>query len=170
MKVLETDRLQLRWMEPGDAGFILELMNDPTWISGIGDRGIRTIEAARDYITTGPLAMCARLGFGLYLVERKESPAAVGICGLIQREGLDGVDLGFAMLRSHQGQGFTSEAAAGVMEFAAHALGLTRLLAITRSDNGASIHVLEKLGFSFERMAQLAPDVPAVRLYARGIP
>jgi RimJ/RimL family protein N-acetyltransferase len=154
--VLQTERLRLRRMEPGDAGFMLGLLNDPAWHRYIGDRGIRTLEGARDYIIKGPMEMHARLGFGFDVVERKEDGCPIGVCGLAKRDFLDDVDIGYAFLPQYGGQGYAIEAAQGVMAHA-KALGLQRIVATVRPDNSASIRVLEKLGLRFERMIR-APD------------
>lgn len=98
MIVLETERLILRYQKIEDAAFILELLNDPSWIQYIGDRGVRTIDDARDYILKGALDMYARLGFGFYLTELKEGGIPIGICGLVKRDFLEDVDIGFALL------------------------------------------------------------------------
>jgi RimJ/RimL family protein N-acetyltransferase len=156
MIVLQTERLRLRHMEPGDAAFMLGLLNDPAWHRFIGDRGIRTLDAARDYIVKGPMEMVARLGFGFYVVALKEDGCPLGVCGLAKRDFLDDVDIGYAFLPQYGGQGYAFEAATGVL---AHArkLGLKRLVATVRPDNSASIRLLEKLGLRFERTMQ-APD------------
>src|SRR6185503_20091394 len=106
MKVLETERLILRWLSVEDAAFILELVNDPGWLRFIGDRGVRTLEDARNYILNGPVAMYQRVGFGLYLVELKQSATPIGICGLIERAGLEDIDIGYAFLPAFRGQGY----------------------------------------------------------------
>jgi RimJ/RimL family protein N-acetyltransferase len=156
--VLETDRLILRRLSAGDAAFILELVNDPGWLRFIGDRGVRTLDDARQYILSGPVDMYERLGFGLYAVELKDGGAAIGMCGLIKRATLPDIDLGFAFLPRFVGQGYASEAAAGVLAYARRALGLSRVLAITSPDNDRSIRLLERIGFRFQGMLQLAED------------
>ena len=110
-QVLETDRLILRQLSIEDDAFILELVNDPLWLRFIGDRGVRTLDEARNYILKGPVAMYERAGFGLYLVERKIDGVPMGICGLIKRDVLDDVDLGFAFLPEYRGQGYATESA-----------------------------------------------------------
>src|SRR5215218_10903110 len=118
LHVLSTERLVLRRLAAEDAEFILELMNDPDWLRFIGDRGIRTVEDARGYIATGPVDMYARLGFGLYAVELREDRTPIGICGLIRRDWLEDVDLGFAFLPHFRGAGYAHEAAAETLEYA----------------------------------------------------
>jgi RimJ/RimL family protein N-acetyltransferase len=166
VKVLETERLILRWMSTGDAGFILELLNEPSWLRFIGDRGVRTIEDARDYILNGPVAMYARLGFGLYLTELKEDGNPIGICGLIKRDFLDDVDIGFAFLPRYWGQGYAYEAASAVLAYGQGVLGLKRIVAITTPDNDRSARLLEKLGLRFERVVRYPDDSQDVRLFA----
>lgn len=156
MIVLQTERLRIRRMTPSDAEFMLGLLNDPAWHRFIGDRGIRTVEAARDYILTGPMAMVARLGFGFDIVERAEDGCPIGVCGLAKRDFLDHVDIGYAFLPQYGGQGYAIEAARAVLAHA-KALGLRRIVATVRPDNSASIRVLEKLGLRFERIMH-APD------------
>jgi RimJ/RimL family protein N-acetyltransferase len=165
-KVLETKRLVLRRLRAGDAAFILQLVNEPAWVRYIGDKGIRTLEEARDYIENGPVAMYQRFGFGLYLVELRESAEPIGICGLIKREALEEIDLGFALLSAFRGKGFAFEAAAAVMEYGWRTFAIPRLLAITSQDNHVSGRLLEKLGFRFERLIQLDADSPEVKLFA----
>ena len=166
MKVLETARLALRWLESDDAAFMLQLLNEPSWLRYIGDKGVRTVEDARHYIENGPVAMYRRLGFGLYLVELKESGEPIGICGLIKRESLEDVDLGFAFLPTFWGKGFAFESAAAVMGYGRRAFGMSRLLAVTSPDNHASVALLEKLGFRFERLARLTADAAEVEVFA----
>ncbi len=166
LKILETTRLSLRELHAEDAAFILALVNEPAWLRFIGDRGLRTLGAARDYILNGPVAMYRRLGFGLWLVEARETGAPLGICGLIQRETLADIDLGFAFLSAHHRKGYACEAATATMAHAKAAFGLSRLVAVVSPDNEGSCRLLEKLGFSMERMIRLSEDAPAVRLYA----
>lgn len=166
MKVLETDRLILRRLSAEDAPFILQLLNEPSWLRFIGDIGVRTVEDARNYILRGPVEMYARRGFGLYLVELKEEGAPIGMCGLIKRDSLEDVDIGFAFLPAFWGKGYAYEAASAVMEYGRSAFGLTRLVAITSPDNHASGKLLEKLGFNFERMIKLSSDREEIKLFA----
>jgi RimJ/RimL family protein N-acetyltransferase len=165
LRVLETDRLILRWMSADDAPFILELVNEPSWLRFIGDRGVRTPDDAREYIRKGPVDMYARLGFGLYVTERKADGVPIGICGLLKRESLDDVDLGFANLPRFWGKGYAYEAALAVMAYGRSAFGLKRIVAVTSPGNVASVKLLEKLGFRFERMVRLSEDSADVQLF-----
>jgi RimJ/RimL family protein N-acetyltransferase len=169
MNVLETERLNLRQLGAGDAAFILELLNEESFLRNIGDKGVRTIEDAVRYILLGPVDSYARHGFGLWLVELKEpgTPPA-GICGLVKRDTLPDADLGYAFLPRFQSRGYASESAAAVMSYARGALGLRRVLAITNQDNAGSIRVLEKIGLKFERLVRLSDDAPEIMLFASG--
>lgn len=155
MLILETERLRLRTITPDDAAFYLNLVNDPSWIRFIGDRGIRTLEAARSAIVDGPMAMFDRVGYALYVVERRGDGAAIGMCGLIKRDILPDTDIGYAISPPYWGQGYAHEAAAAVVAYARATLGLPRLLAITAPDNAASIALLEKLGMAFVERTRL---------------
>ena len=166
MKVLETDRLVLRRLSADDAEFILELLNEPSWLRFIGDRGVRTVDDARSYIVNGPMAMYARFGFGMFLTALKEGEVPIGICGLVKRDSLDDVDIGFALLPRYWSQGFAYEAASATMAYARDVLGLERIVAITTTDNHSSARLLEKLGMRFERMVRFPDDAEELRLFA----
>lgn len=166
MTSLETDRLLLGPLTLEDAGFILELVNEPAWLRFIGERGIKTVQAAQNYILAGPMESYQRFGFGLYKVELKADGSPLGICGLIKREALPDVDLGFAFLQKYWGQGYATEAAAAVLTFAQQALRLQRIVAITNPDNGRSIRVLEHLGLRFEKMVRLSADGSELKMFA----
>jgi len=165
VKILETERLMLRQMRVEDAEFIFELVNEPAFIRNIGDKGVRTLDDARDYILSGPVASYAKFGFGLYVVVLKETGAAIGICGLLKRDSLEDVDIGFAFLERFRRQGFAYEAAAAVMEYGRNSLGLKRIVAITSPDNEASIRVLEKIGLQFEKMIRMPGSGEDTRLF-----
>jgi RimJ/RimL family protein N-acetyltransferase len=164
--VLRTDRLVLRHLSADDAPFILRLLNEPSWLQYIGDKGVRTPAEAQRYIETGPVEMYGRLGFGLYQVRQTLGDEPIGICGLLKRETLEDVDLGFAFLPEFWGNGYACEACAAVMAYGRNRLGLARIVAITARDNDASRRVLEKLGFEFERPVQLEAGGEELLLYA----
>ncbi len=145
MIIAETDRMFLRRLTVDDAEFVLALLTDPAWLRFIGDKGARTLEDARAYINNGPMAMYERLGFGLFVTERKSDGVPMGMCGLIKRDGLDDVDIGFAFLPAYRGRGYAFEAAAAVMDYGRNIVGLTRIVAITSPDNESSARLLEKL-------------------------
>lgn len=170
LKVLETDRLILRWLQPKDSDFILELLNDPTWIQFIGDRDIRTLEDARNYIVNGPMEMYTRLGFGLFLTELKQGHIPIGICGLIKRDGLEDVDIGFAFLSRYQSSGYGYEAASATLRYGFEVLGLKRIVAITSKNNDASSKLLEKIGMTFEEFITLPHDKEELKLYGDSPP
>ena len=149
-----------------DAEFILELLNDGAFLQFIGDKGVRTLEDAREYIRSRPLTSYDLNGFGLWVVELKSSRTAIGMCGLLKREVLDDVDLGFAFLPQYRFQGFALESAAAVLEYGRQVLGFRRIVAIANSDNAGSIRVLEKIGMSFERMIRLSEDDLEIQLLA----
>jgi RimJ/RimL family protein N-acetyltransferase len=164
--ILRTPRLQLRELAPRDAPFILVLLNEPSFIQNIGDRGVRSLEDAHAYLINGPIASYMRHGFGLYLVELVGREEPIGICGILQREALPDPDIGFAFLPAYWGQGFAFEAAAAVRSYARRELGVGRLLAITSPRNDASIRLLEKLGFRFEGMTRLGNDETELKVFA----
>jgi len=166
MPLLETDRLVLRKLSVDDAEFILELVNEPSWLRFIGDKGVRTLDDARNYILQGPIASYERFGFGLYLTELKDSGIPIGICGLVKREALEHADIGFAFLPKFWGKGYAYESASAVLGFAKDDLGLNRILAITNPDNHSSIKLLEKVGMSFEELVRFSETEEELKLFA----
>lgn len=165
MNVVRSPRLQLRELTLHDDEFILQLLNEAPFLRFIGDKGVRTLSDAREYIMQGPIASYRQFGFGLYLMSLRDGGTAVGICGLVKREALEDVDLGFALLSRYCSRGYAVEAAAAVLAFGRERLGLRRIVAITAPDNFASIAVLEKVGFGFERMIKLGPKSPELSLF-----
>lgn len=148
MTELRTKRLLLTPPVAADAAFVLELLNDPGWIRNIGDRGVRTLDDARNYIRD-------RLGGGLWLVVRDAAGEPLGMCGLVERDVLDSPDLGYAFLERHAGKGYATEAAAAVLDHVREVLRLPKLAAITDPANRASQRVLEKLGFRYVETREL---------------
>ncbi|HJR16380.1 MAG TPA: GNAT family N-acetyltransferase, partial [Gemmatimonadales bacterium] len=148
MTVLDTERLRVRLIRLEDADFILELLNDSAFVRFVGDKNVRTVEAAREYILTGPLTSYSQNGFGLWLVETKMTGLAVGLCGLLKRETLADVDIGFAFLPPYRSLGYAFESASAVFHYAREVLGIRRIVAIANPDNTRSIRVLEKIGMT----------------------
>jgi RimJ/RimL family protein N-acetyltransferase len=165
LKVIETERLVLRRLNADDAEFIVKLLNQPSFLRFIGDKEVRNNVDAVRYIQTGPVASYERFGFGLYLVELRETKVPIGMCGLLKRDSLPDIDIGFAFLPDYWSQGYAFESAAAVLSYGRKVLGLERIVAITSLDNDASIKLLEKLGLKFERLIKLSPDDSEVRLF-----
>lgn len=162
--VIATPRLALRCLDLDDAPFYLRLVNEPSFIQHIADKGVRTLDDAREHLRNGPMASYARHGHGLWMVELKETGTPIGICGLIRRDVLDDVDVGYALLPEFCGHGYAAEAAAAAVAHARDALGLRRVVAVVNPDNARSLRLLEKLGFRYERMVRLTPDAPEIQL------
>jgi ribosomal-protein-alanine N-acetyltransferase len=163
---LSTARLTLRELTAADASFVVALMNEPSFIAHIGDRGVRTVADAEHYIARGPWTQYATAGFGLWLVSLQASGEPIGICGLLKREALRAPDLGFAFRPAYWSKGYAFEAGQAVMHFAAAVLGFPRLLAIVSPANHSSVRLLEKLGFRFERLIRMSAGAAEVALYA----
>ncbi|MBP8000381.1 MAG: GNAT family N-acetyltransferase [Chloroflexi bacterium] len=166
MPILTTKRLVLRHLTVDDAPFILELLNEPSFIQNIGDRGVHSLDDARAYLQNGPLASYERHGFGLYCVELQASGAAIGMCGLIRRDTLPDVDVGYAFFPRYWGQGYAFEAAAAALTYGRDYLGLPRVIAIVSPGNTASINVLQKLGLKFDRMISWSEDGTELKVFA----
>lgn len=170
MTILETERLVVRQLTTDDAEFILRLVNEPSFIANIGDRGIRSLEQASNYLLDGPIKSYQRHGYGPYLVALRDSMVPVGMCGLLKRDQLDDADLGYAFLPEYHSRGLAFEAASATLEFAHHSLGITRLLGLVSPGNSASIRLLERLGFVFSEMRQIAAVGPETAIYIHVAP
>lgn len=167
LMTIQTPRLSLRQLraDEDDAAFILQLLNEPSFLRFIGDRGVRTLEDARRYITDGPLTSYARNGFGLYRVALRDTDVPIGMCGLLQRPTLADPDIGFAFFPAYWSQGYGFEAASAVLEAAREQYGVGRVVAIVSPENAASIRLLEKLGLRFERLMRLTPASDEVKFF-----
>ena len=140
-------------------------MNEPSWIQNIGDRKIRTLDDARAYIVNGPRASYEKNGFGLWLIVLKETGESIGMCGLIKRDGLEDVDIGYALLPRFWSKGYAVEAAQAVKNYAGDVVGLKRLVAIVDPANEGSIRVIEKIGLRYEKMVRLSADDIDLKLF-----
>ena len=163
--VLQTARLVLRRFTVADAPFVLRLLNEPSFIRYIGDRGVRTLSDAVGYIERGPVASYQRHGFGLYLVELRNG-TPIGTCGVLKRDELEDADIGFSLLPEFWAEGYAFEAAQAVKAYAQDMLGLHKLAAIVAHGNDASVRLLVKLGFAFDRLIRLGPKAEELRLFS----
>ena len=165
--LLQTENLIIRKLRVEDAPFIFELVNMPSWLQYIGDRGVRTVRDAEQYIINGPMTSYEKFGFGLYLVALKDTLEPIGMCGLLKRDTLEHPDIGFAFLQKFTGRGYAFESAAEVLAYGKNVLGLTRILAITTKDNSSSIKLLGRLGFEFEKHIMINAD--ELNLFGRNL-
>lgn len=155
MDELSTERLEIRQFDLNDDEFILRLLNEESFLHFIGDKGVRTLEDARRYLSNGPIASYAVHGFGLFLVVERSSGDSIGMCGLLRRDDQAHPDIGFAFLAEFQSQGYAFESAAAVMEFGHTQLEIDTIVAFVNPDNGRSIRLLERLGLRFVGEANL---------------
>jgi ribosomal-protein-alanine N-acetyltransferase len=164
-KSFETARLLLKPTSEEDAALIYALLNTPKWIKFIGDRNVKSLEDAKEYIRNRMLTQLERLGYSNYTVIHKADSVKVGVCGLYDREGLEGIDIGFALLPEHEGRGYAFEAACEIKRAANEAFGLSLLRAITIKENVASQNLLRKLDFSYVKNIRLADDGEELLLF-----
>lgn len=164
--VVETERLQLRQFDTGDAGFILDLLNDPGWLRHIGDRGVRSLDDARQWIESRLIDGYQRQGFGFWAVHRRGETGLLGLCGLIKRDTLPEVDVGYAFLPQHRGQGYAREATRACLLHGHQACGLRRILAITSPENIPSQRVLDAVGMKLVDRRVLTGEAHATWVYA----
>ena len=154
--VIETERLILRKFTIEDAPFMLELLNTPTWLRFIGDRNVHSVKEAEQYLINGNIKNYSTYGFGFYLVEVKETGESIGMCGLVKRDSLDDIDIGFAFLPQFIGKGYGFEAASATLRYAQTVLQLNKIIAIVNPENADSIKLIKKIGLQFEKMVQLS--------------
>ena len=166
MEPIKTERLILRQFTLNDAEFIIELVNQPSFIQNIRDVGVRTLSDAEKYLANGPISSYERNGFGLLAVTLSDSGQPIGMCGLIKRDTLDDVDIGYAFLPKFWSKGYAFEFAQAVMKYGKDVVGLKRVVAIVDPTNAGSIRVLEKLGMTFEKMVKLSEDDIDLKLFS----
>ena len=164
-KSFETERLILKPTTINDSGFILELMNTPKWIKNVGDRNVKTLRDAQKYIESKMLPQLEKLGYSNYTVTRKKDNQKIGVCGLYDREGLEGIDIGFAFLPEYEKKGYAFESANKIKEIAKSEFDLSIINAITIKENKSSIRLLDKLGFKFEKIVKIPDDDEELFLY-----
>lgn len=156
MTILETERLRLRKMVVADAEFIHGLMNDPAYLEYIGDKGVKTVADAENFLANRAIKSYDENGFGHYIVELKSDGTPIGTCGYVKRDELDDPDIGFAFLPEFRKHGYALESAKAILDFGIDVLGFKKLSAITTQHNDRSELLLEKLGFSFERLISMS--------------
>jgi RimJ/RimL family protein N-acetyltransferase len=164
-----TERLQLRKLTLDDADLMLAVWNDPAFVRNVGDRGIRTTEEAYEAMQKGALHLYEAYGYGPYRLGLKSDDTPIGICGLFRRDGLDEPDIGYSTLPGFCGNGYAYEAAVAVMDYARSEFDLARLIAIISPQNDASIGLIRKLGFEFERMHTMPGDTDEVCIYGKSL-
>jgi RimJ/RimL family protein N-acetyltransferase len=164
--IAETPRLRIRELTVDDAAFILGLLNQPSFLENIGDKGVRDLEDARRFILDGPWARHRDCGYGQFMVELKDGGAPIGVCGVLYRDTLNVSDVGCAFLPAYWRQGFAYEAATAVMEYGRSKLGIEKTVGLTSKDNLASIKLVEKMGMKFERIVMMSDNDPGTVLYS----
>lgn len=152
---LTTERLNFRAVCLEDAAFILKLVNQASFKTNIGDKGVTDLFSAQEHIHTSYLSQYEKLGFGLYLLVEKSTAQPIGVCGLVKRDFFDFPDIGYALLETVAGKGYATEAAKAVLAYAKKELSIDKVLAITSPDNIGSQRVLEKLGLTFQKHVYL---------------
>jgi len=168
MAIAETNRLIISKLTKDDAAFFLELVNSPNWIKYIGDRNLKTVKDAKDYLKNGTIKSYKNYGFGFYKLQLKEENfKSIGTCGLVKREQLDDVDIGFAMLPKYEGKGFGYESSVAILKLAKEKFNLKKIVAITLPTNHSSINLLEKLGLTYEKRVKPFEDDEELLLFAK---
>lgn len=168
MIIAETDRLIIAKMTLDDALFMLELLNTPNWIKYIGDRNVKTVEEAKNYMQNGVLKSYEESGFGFYkLLLKDERNKTIGTCGLVKREQLEDVDIGFAMLPEYEGKGYGKESAQEIMKLAKTRFNLHRIAAIVLPSNDSSVKLLEKLGLTYVKRIAPFDENEELLLYSK---
>lgn len=165
MIILETERLTLREITTEDAEFIYNLLNDPDFLRYIGDRKVKNLEDAKEYISKKMIPNYETFGFGFYLTILRENDISIGICGLVKRPFLEHVDVGFAFMPEYRGSGYAFESASAMLKYATNKLGINYIVAITDPDNVRSIKLLEKLGLKYSKMVQFDNEDYQCRLF-----
>jgi len=168
-EIFETERLLFRPTTEIDAAFILELVNTPKWIKNIGDRKVHSVDDAKNYIKTKMIPQFEKLGYSNYTVIRKGDKIKLGTCGLYNRYGIDGVDVGFAFLPQYEKKGYAFECTSKLLQVAIDDFKIKKISAITIKENIASQKLLEKLGLEFKKEVKIPSDDEELLLYELNI-
>lgn len=163
--ILKTERLNIRHLTSDDTEFILKLLNEPSYIKNIGDKKVRTIEQAQEYLQNGPIKSYRKNGFGLNCVTLKTSNTAIGICGLIKRSEFEFIDVGYAFLSEYWFRGFAKEAMSALFDYTRKNGDYKKIKAIVNPDNIASIKLLQKLNFQFQKKMIFGHEKAVIKLY-----
>lgn len=166
-KHFETERLTLQPTSEEDAAFIFELVNTPKWLANIGDRNVKSVEEAKAYIKDKMTPQLKKLGYGNYTLIRKLDNTKIGTCGLYDREGLEGIDIGFALLPAYENMGFGLESASKLKDVGIKKFNIKLISAITTKENIASQKLIEKLGLKFIKIVKIPNDEEELLLYSR---
>ena len=166
MEILNTERLVISKFTLNEASFIIELMNDKDWIQNIGDRGVRTLDDAENYIKNKFFASYDKYGFGFYVITLKSTKERIGTVGLIDRDGIEGVEIGYGMLPAFRGKGYAIEAAQAIVNHAQNTFQINKIVAIVNPNNKGSIHLLEKLGLRYEKMVRLPGETKDIKYFS----
>ena len=164
-KSFETERLIIRPTSQSDSEFIFILLNTPKWLKYIGDRNIKTVENAKEYIKEKMIPQLERLGYSNYTLTTKQGNQKIGTCGLYDREGIEGIDIGFAFLPEYEKKGFAFESSNKLKEVAFSEFGIKTISAITIKDNISSQKLLEKLGLKLIGTTKIPNDDEELLLY-----
>lgn len=165
MVSIHTKRLTIRPLTESDTDFIFELYNTAGFKRFVGDKQLHSTQDARHYLTKNLMSMYETPGMGLFRIALQGDDIPIGICGLIKRDSLDDIDLGYGYLPAFEGQGYAFEAAEAMMTLAREEMALRRLVAITDSANARCISLLTRLGFSFEKNQESLPNGGYLALY-----
>ena len=164
--IVETKRLLLRKINVEDAAFVLRLVNEPSFLSNIGDKGLKNLPDAERFISEGYWTNQEHPGYGMFLVALKDGGEPIGGCGLLYRKVLDVTDIGFAFLPEYWNRGFAYEAAEAMMKYGYSVLGVKKIVGLTSEDNFGSINLLKKLGMDFKKIVKMSDDDPGTVLYS----
>ncbi len=164
-QIFETERLLIQPTTEDDAVFLFELMNNPKWIKNIGDRNVKSVEDAKVYVQNKITPQLEKLGYSSYTVIRKSDGVKLGVCGLYDRDGVDGIDIGFAFLPQFEKKGYAFEAASELKDKAVNVFNISQISAITTSYNIEYHKLFKKLGFVFVSLTKIPHDVEELLLY-----
>ena len=164
--IANTKRLSLRKIDLNDADFMLELLNDKTFINSINNRNIRDIEQAKTYIQEKMLISYRLHKYGMYIVEITETQERIGVCGLVFRDQFEYPDIGYAYLQRYHGKGYAKEAAFALLEYIKGEKEFKKILAICQAQNLASISVIEAMGFNYEKIVRLDGEDKDLNYYS----
>lgn len=144
--ITETARLRIREIAVEDVPQLYELYEDASitqYMEPLFEEPEQEMIYTKEYIKN----VYGFYGYGMWVLESKESGRIIGRAGLEYKEGFEGLELGFMLGVDYQHKGYAFEACSAVLAYGMKELGQRTYCSFVNENNKASIHLCERLGF-----------------------
>lgn len=145
--IAETSRLKIREIKVEDVARLYELYRDES-ITRYMEPLFQDIGQETAYTKAYIENVYGFYGYGMWVMENKESGQVIGRAGLEYKEGFEGLELGFMLGVDYQHKGYAYEACSAILRYGIGELGQNKYYAWIDEDNAASIRLCRRLGFT----------------------